>query len=104
MIVRVYKYNNAARCLPVKGKQVCVGPTGRGIQATIDSPVEEAMEAIGGKGDTTYRHCNGSHRIRHGDYEGLYRCCKSKPPGRVLCSADSGNPGDGNHPVNTESA
>ena len=52
MIVRVYKYNNAARCLLVKGKQDCVGPTGRGIQATIDSPVEEAMEAIGGTGDT----------------------------------------------------
>jgi len=51
LIVRVYKYNNAARCLLVKGKQDCVADR-QGIQATIDSPVEEAMEAIGGTGDT----------------------------------------------------
>jgi len=51
LIVRAYKYNNAARCLLVKGKQDCVADR-QGIQATIDSPVEEAMEAIGGTGDT----------------------------------------------------
>jgi len=50
LIARAYKYNNAARCLLVKGKQDCVADL-QGIQATIDSPVEEAMEAIGGTGD-----------------------------------------------------
>jgi len=51
LIVRAYKYNNAARCLLVKGKQDCVANR-QGIQTTIDTPVEEAMEAIGGTGDT----------------------------------------------------
>jgi len=51
LIARAYKHNNAARCLLVKGKQDCVADR-QGIQATIDSPVEEAMEAMGGTGDT----------------------------------------------------
>lgn len=51
LIDRAYKYNNAACCLLVKGKQDFVADR-QGIQATIDSPVEEAMEAIGGTGDT----------------------------------------------------
>ena len=51
LIDRAYKYKNAARSLLVKGKQDCVADR-QGIQATIDSPVEEAMEAIGGTGDT----------------------------------------------------
>jgi len=51
LIARAYKHENAARCLLVKGKQDYVADS-QGIQATIDSPMEEAMEAIGGTGDT----------------------------------------------------
>ena len=51
LIVRAYKYNNAARCLLVKGKQDYVADR-QGIHAAIDSPMEEAMEAMGGTGDT----------------------------------------------------
>lgn len=51
LINRVYKYKNAARCLLVKGKQDYIADR-QGIQATIDSPMEEAMEAMGGTGDT----------------------------------------------------
>ncbi len=51
LIARAYKYKNAARCLLVKGKQDYVADR-EGIQATINSPLEEAMEAIGGTGDT----------------------------------------------------
>ncbi|MDY6791378.1 MAG: NAD(P)H-hydrate dehydratase [Thermodesulfobacteriota bacterium] len=51
LIDRVYQHNNAACCLLVKGKQDYVADL-QGIQATIDSPVEEAMEAMGGTGDT----------------------------------------------------
>ena len=51
LIARAYRHNNAARYLLVKGKQDCMADL-HGIQATIDSPVEEAMEAIGGTGDT----------------------------------------------------
>lgn len=51
LIDRAYKYNNAALCLMVKGKQDYIADQ-QGIQATIDSPVEEAMEAMGGTGDT----------------------------------------------------
>ena len=51
LIARAYKYNNAARCLLVKGKQDYIADQ-QGIQATIDSPMEEAMEAMGGTGDT----------------------------------------------------
>lgn len=51
LIARTYKYKNGARCLLVKGKQDYVAHR-QGIKATIDSPVEEAMEAMGGTGDT----------------------------------------------------
>ena len=51
LISRAYKNENAARCLLVKGKQDYVADR-QGIQETIDDPVEEALEAIGGTGDT----------------------------------------------------
>jgi NAD(P)H-hydrate repair Nnr-like enzyme with NAD(P)H-hydrate dehydratase domain len=51
LIARAYTHNNAARCLLVKGKQDYVADR-QGIWATIDHPVEDAMEAIGGTGDT----------------------------------------------------
>ena len=51
LIARAYTHKNAARCLLVKGKQDYVADR-EGIQATINSPLEEAMEAIGGTGDT----------------------------------------------------
>ncbi len=51
LIATAYKHENAARCLLVKGKQDYVAD-GQGVQATVDTPVEEAMEAIGGTGDT----------------------------------------------------
>jgi ADP-dependent NAD(P)H-hydrate dehydratase / NAD(P)H-hydrate epimerase len=51
LIARAYTHKNAAHCLLVKGKQDYVADR-QGIQATIDSPMEEAMEAIGGTGDT----------------------------------------------------
>ena len=51
LIARAYQHENAARCLLVKGKKDYVADR-QGIQATIDIPLEEAMEAIGGTGDT----------------------------------------------------
>ena len=51
LIERAYKHGNAANCLLVKGQPDYVASL-EGIQATIDLPVEEAMEAIGGTGDT----------------------------------------------------
>jgi hypothetical protein len=51
LIARAYKHENAPRCLLVKGKQDYVADR-QGIRATIDVPMEEAMEAIGGTGDT----------------------------------------------------
>jgi hypothetical protein len=51
LIARAYTHKNAARCLLVKGKQDYVAD-GQGVQAKIDNPMEEAMEAIGGTGDT----------------------------------------------------
>ncbi|RZB33070.1 MAG: hypothetical protein SRB2_04135 [Desulfobacteraceae bacterium Eth-SRB2] len=51
LIARAYKHKNAARCLLVKGKQDLVANK-QGIIATVDIYVEEAMEAIGGTGDT----------------------------------------------------
>ena len=50
LIARAYKHENAARCLLVKGKQDYVADR-QGILATVDAPLEEAMEAIGGTGD-----------------------------------------------------
>jgi len=51
LITRAYKHQNAARYLLVKGKQDHVAHQGR-ILASIEGPTEEAMEAIGGTGDT----------------------------------------------------
>lgn len=51
LIARAYTHKNAARCLLVKGKQDLVANK-QGIIATVDIYVEEAMEAIGGTGDT----------------------------------------------------
>jgi len=51
LIARAYQHENAARYLLVKGEQDYVANQ-QGIQARIDSPLEEAMEAIGGTGDT----------------------------------------------------
>ncbi len=51
LIARAYRYNNAPRYLLVKGKQDYVANQ-QGILATIDSRMEETLEAIGGTGDT----------------------------------------------------
>jgi len=51
LVARAYKHNNAARYLLVKGEKDYVA-SGQGILATIDHPTEEALEAIGGTGDT----------------------------------------------------
>ena len=51
LISRAYTNDNAARYVLVKGKEDFVANR-NGIQATIDSPLEEVMEAIGGTGDT----------------------------------------------------
>ena len=51
LIVRAYKHENAARYLMVKGKKDYVANR-QGILGMVDSPVNAAMEAIGGTGDT----------------------------------------------------
>jgi len=51
LIARAYEHNNAPLYLLVKGRQDYVSNS-QDIQTTVDSPVEEAMEAIGGTGDT----------------------------------------------------
>ncbi|MBN1850570.1 MAG: sugar kinase [Deltaproteobacteria bacterium] len=51
LITRAYEYDNAARCLLVKGEKDYVADKD-GIHHIIDVPSEEAMEAIGGTGDT----------------------------------------------------
>ncbi len=51
LIARAYQYGNAARYLLVKGRKDYFA-TKDGVQAVIDNPMEEAMEAIGGTGDT----------------------------------------------------
>ena len=51
LIKRAYKHGNTARYMLVKGKQDFIAHHD-GILSTIGSPVEEAMEAIGGTGDT----------------------------------------------------
>ncbi len=51
LIARAYLHRNAARYLVVKGKKDYLAD-GTGILETVDAPVEEAMEAIGGTGDT----------------------------------------------------
>ena len=51
LISRAYKNKNAAKILLVKGKKDYVVDS-HGVQAVIESPAAEAMEAIGGTGDT----------------------------------------------------
>ncbi len=51
LIARAYEHENAASRLLVKGKQDHVADAG-GIRASVDCYPEEAMEAIGGTGDT----------------------------------------------------
>jgi len=51
LIKRAYEHKNAARYLLVKGGKDCIASK-EGIHATIDRPMEEALEAMGGTGDT----------------------------------------------------
>jgi len=51
LIARAYAYENAARHLLVKGQKDYVA-TKEGIVATIAEPVTEALEPIGGTGDS----------------------------------------------------
>ena len=51
LIARAYEHNNAARLLLVKGEKDLLADR-EGILCEVDGPVEEAMEAIGGTGDT----------------------------------------------------
>ena len=51
LISRAYAHKNAARHLLVKGERDYIASQ-QGIHEIIDQPVEEAMEAIGGTGDT----------------------------------------------------
>jgi NAD(P)H-hydrate repair Nnr-like enzyme with NAD(P)H-hydrate dehydratase domain len=51
LISRAYAHANAARYLLVKGSQDYLADR-KGIQQIISDPVEEALEAIGGTGDT----------------------------------------------------
>jgi len=51
LIARAYLHRNAARYLLVKGERDYLADES-GILATVDHPSEEAMEAIGGTGDT----------------------------------------------------
>jgi NAD(P)H-hydrate repair Nnr-like enzyme with NAD(P)H-hydrate dehydratase domain len=51
LIARAYEHDNAPAYLLVKGSQDYMANR-HGIQATVDSPMEEAMEAVGGTGDT----------------------------------------------------
>jgi ADP-dependent NAD(P)H-hydrate dehydratase / NAD(P)H-hydrate epimerase len=51
LIKRAYQFNNAARYLLVKGMTDYIADR-NGIIATVNSPSEEALEPIGGTGDT----------------------------------------------------
>jgi len=51
LIVRAYEHHNASRYLLVKGERDYVAHE-KGVLATIEHPSEEALEAIGGTGDT----------------------------------------------------
>ncbi|MBN2539680.1 MAG: sugar kinase [Deltaproteobacteria bacterium] len=51
LISRAYEHNNASRFLLVKGRQDYLADR-QGILKTVDNPVEEALEAMGGTGDT----------------------------------------------------
>ena len=51
LISRSYEHENASRHLLVKGQKDHIA-TCQGVQAVVDSPSVEALEAIGGTGDT----------------------------------------------------
>jgi hypothetical protein len=51
LIKRAYEHKNAARYLLVKGRKDRIASK-EGIHATVDRPMEEALEAMGGTGDT----------------------------------------------------
>jgi len=51
LIARAYAHENAARHLLVKGRKDYIADKDK-ILAIIDNPMDEAMEAIGGTGDT----------------------------------------------------
>lgn len=51
LITRAYRHGNAAQYLIVKGKQDYLAHA-EGILETVSEPSEEAMEAMGGTGDT----------------------------------------------------
>jgi len=51
LIKRAYAHKNAPRFLLVKGEKDYLADQD-GIKATVNAPVEEAMEAMGGTGDT----------------------------------------------------
>ncbi len=51
LISHAYEHHNAARHLLVKGSQDYIANR-EGVLSVVDAPVEEAMEAIGGTGDT----------------------------------------------------
>ena len=51
LIARAYTHKNAARCLLVKGSRDHVASE-EGVHAVIDGPSEEALEAMGGTGDS----------------------------------------------------
>ncbi|MFH2129670.1 MAG: NAD(P)H-hydrate dehydratase [bacterium] len=51
LIERAYQYQNAAKYLLVKGKKDYVAHQGK-IVDTVDQPITESLEAIGGTGDT----------------------------------------------------
>ncbi|WP_461209030.1 NAD(P)H-hydrate dehydratase [Desulfocurvus sp. DL9XJH121] len=51
LIRRAYEHDNAAACLLVKGAVDHVADE-KGVLMTVDAPCEEAMEAMGGTGDT----------------------------------------------------
>ena len=51
LITRAYEHDNAARCLLVKGRRDYIADR-QGILATVDEPLVEALEPVGGTGDT----------------------------------------------------
>jgi hypothetical protein len=51
LITRAYAHHNASRCLLVKGETDYLANS-QGILATVAEPKNEALEAIGGTGDT----------------------------------------------------
>jgi NAD(P)H-hydrate repair Nnr-like enzyme with NAD(P)H-hydrate dehydratase domain len=52
LIIRAYAHGNASRHLLVKGRKDYLANK-EGVQAIIDNPLEEALEAMGGTGDTS---------------------------------------------------